>query len=94
MSTSQIEKLNSPSQYLNSSSIGKAMANIKKAKNEVSQNAQLLANRISLLKHEEEKLKSKIHEMQKKKMELYKIKKKNEEWKKTVSINLNNYIYL
>jgi len=97
-STSQILKtLETPSQkesHLNSvsMSLGKAISQAKKAKQDASLNAQLLANRISLLQHEESKMICKINETRKKTYELYKIKKKTEEWKNLVIFFLENLI--
>ena len=63
-----------------SMSLGKAVSQAKKAKQEAVMNAQLLANRIALLQHEEAKMVCKINETRKKTFELYKVKKNNEEW--------------
>lgn len=65
-------------------SLSKAMAKAKENRQKATENAQLLANRISLLKHEQEKLTRKINETHKKTFELYKVKKNNQEWKNLV----------
>ena len=67
-----------------SMSLGKAVSQAKKAKQEAEMNAQLLSNRIALLQHEEAKMVCKINETRKKTFELYKVKKNNEEWKSLV----------
>ena len=85
-SSSQILK-SIESQNQKGTSFNKVMSNAKKARQNATVNAQLLANRIALLQHEESKMICKINETRKKTFELYKIKKNNEEWKTMVIIS-------
>lgn len=52
---------------------------LKKARKQIDQDTQLLANRIALLKQEELKSWKKIEETKKKAREVYQLKKKHEE---------------
>ena len=56
-----------------------SLAGIKKARKQIEADAQILANRIALLKQEELKSWKKIEETKKKAREIYLLKKKNEE---------------
>ena len=57
----------------------KNLGNIKKARKQIETDAQILANRIALLKQEELKSWKKIEETKKKAREVYSLKRKNEE---------------
>jgi len=57
----------------------KSLAALKKARKQIEQDAQILANRIALLKQEELKSWKKIEETKKKAHEIYMLKKKHEE---------------
>jgi len=58
---------------------------LKRARKQIESDAQLLANRIALLKQEELKAWKKIEETKKKAKEVYLLKKKNEEKMEAVS---------
>lgn len=57
----------------------KSLSVLKKARKQAEEDAQLLANRIALLKQEEIKTMKKIEETKAKALEIYKLKLKNEE---------------
>ena len=57
----------------------KRLADAKKARVQVDKDAQLLANRIALLKQEEMRTWKKIEETRKRATEVFQLKKKNEE---------------
>jgi hypothetical protein len=57
----------------------KSLSTLKKARKQIESDAQILANRIALLKQEELKSWKKIEETKKKAQEVYLLKKKNEE---------------
>lgn len=65
-------------------SLSKAMSKAKKNLQQATTNSQMLANRLALLQHEQEKMICKINETRKKTFDLYQVKKKNEEWKNLV----------
>ena len=58
---------------------------LKKARKQIEADAQLLANRIALLKQEELRSWKKIEETKKKAKEVYQLKKKNEEKQQEVT---------
>lgn len=72
-----------------SQSLGKAISNAKKARQDAELKSHLLSNRIALLQHEESKIICKINETKKKTYDLYKIKKNNEEWKNLVILDFH-----
>jgi len=57
---------------------GKSLAQVKKERIQIENDAQSLANRIALLKQEELKTWKKIEETKKKAFDIYILKKKNE----------------
>ena len=68
----------------------KNLGNIKKARKQIETDAQILANRIALLKQEELRSWKKIEETKKKAREVYTLKRKNEERFLEVIIYIHN----
>lgn len=64
----------------------KSLAEIKKRRKDIDRDAQLLANRIALLKQEEMKTWKKIEETKKRTNDISNLKKRNEEKVQKVSI--------
>lgn len=62
---------------------------LKKARKQIEADAQLLANRIALLKQEELRSWKKIEETKKKAKEVYELKKRNEDKQQEVATSLN-----
>lgn len=72
----------------------KSLADTKKRRKDIERDAQLLANRIALLKQEEMKTWKKIEETKKRTGDITNLKKRNEEkvQKKIYDINLQNEV--
>lgn len=70
---------------LGSQQRGSSLVQVKKARKQIEADAQLLANRIALLKQEELKSWKKIEETKKKAREVFVLKRKNEERQAQVS---------
>lgn len=72
----------------------KSLADTKKRRKDIERDAQLLANRIALLKQEEMKTWKKIEETKKRTNDITNLKKRNEEkvQKKIYDINLQNEV--
>lgn len=69
----------------------KSLQAVKKARKQIEADAQLLANRIALLKQEELKSWKKIEETKKKAREVFLLKKKNEERMREVYFSQTDY---
>lgn len=69
----------------------KSLQSVKKARKQIEADAQLLANRIALLKQEELKSWKKIEETKKKAREVFLLKKKNEEKMREVYFSQTEY---
>lgn len=72
----------------------KSLADTKKRRKDIERDAQLLANRIALLKQEEMKTWKKIEETKKRTNDITNLKKRNEEkvQKKIYDINIQNEV--
>ena len=65
----------------------KSLQSVKKQRKQIEADAQLLANRIALLKQEELKAWKKIEETKRKAREVFLLKKKNEDRQKDVTLS-------